>query len=388
MEKFASWYTPTVAIIAILLAFIPPFFYEKYIDGLYEWGVRAVMLLCISCPCSMLVSVPLTYYCGVGNVAKKGVLIKSSLTLEQLANCNTFVFDKTGTLTKGELRIEKIISTKKYANKVLGYASIVEKYSNHPIAIAINKASKSVEVGENYQEYAGKGVSCTYNGEEIIAGNKHLMAEKGVKFSEINELGAKLYLAVNGEFAGAIVLQDVIKDEAKGAISELYDAGVLDTVMLTGDNKEYAKSVRISLGMKKSISELTPDKKVEELEEIIKNSQNSNVAFVGDGINDAPALTRADVGIAMGGIGSDIAIESADVVVLNDDLSKVPYSVFLAKRTNSIAKQNIFAPILVKVLVLLLSVLGISTSLWLAIGADVGMLILTVLNAVRNKFDV
>ena len=388
MEKFASFYTPIITIIAVLLAFIPPIFYETYTDGLYVWGVRAVMLLCISCPCSMLVSVPLTYYCGVGNATKKGVLIKSSLTLEQLSDCKVFVFDKTGTLTKGELKIEKIISTKKYANKVLEYATIVEKFSNHPIATCINKLQKSQEVGENYVEYAGKGVSCIYNGQEIVAGNKYLMQEKNVSFKEIENLGAKLYLAVDGEFAGAIVLKDTVKDEAKGAINELYDAGVLDTVMLTGDNKDYAKSIRKELNMKKSVSELTPDKKVEELENVIKENDNSFVAFVGDGINDAPALKRADVGIAMGGVGSDIAVESSDVVILNDDLSNVPYTVFLAKRTNGIAKQNIIAPLAVKLAVLLLSVFGITDSLWLAIGADVGMLILTVLNAVRNKFDV
>ena len=385
MEKFAKWFTPAIVIISVLLAFIPPIFYEEYIDGLNVWGVRAIMLLCISCPCAVLVSVPLTYFCGIGSMAKLGVLIKSHLTLEILSECKTFVFDKTGTLTKGELKIDKILSTKKYSNSVLNYLAIAEKYSNHPIALAVIKSCASEQTGSDYKEFAGKGVSCIYEGKEILAGNERFMAENGIKVAQIDGVGTKLYLAVEKEFAGAILLNDTIKNTAKGAILELYDAGVLDTVMLTGDNKENAIKIRKELKMKKSVSELTPENKVLELEKIINDESSGGVAFVGDGINDAPSLTRADVGIAMGGIGSDIAIECADVVVLDDDLSKIPYSVFLAKRTNNIAKQNIILSLAIKFLVLLLSVLGISDSLWLAIGADVGVLILTVLNAIRNK---
>ena len=389
LEKFAKWYTPCVVIIAILLAFIPPFFAPVYSIALPKWGIRAVMLLCVSCPCSLVISIPLAYFMGVGASASNGVIVKDSATLEKLASCKTVVFDKTGTLTSGELYVTKIVAVKKYQGKVLEYALACEKHSNHPISLALRKKQSEIN-GEvtDYNEVAGKGVSCVYNGLRLISGNSKFMAESGVEVPIVDEIGTKLYLAVNGEYAGVIKLNDKVRKTARGAILELYDAGVSDTVMLTGDNKEYAVAVRKQLGMNKSVSELLPEDKVRELEEIMANSKKSSVAFVGDGVNDAPVITRADVGIAMGGVGSDVVISSADVILTTDDLSKIPYLIKLSKRTASIAKQNLVISLVVKFAVMILGAFGISTSLWLAIGADVGLLILTILNAIRNKIKI
>ena len=388
IEKFAKWYTPLVLVLALLLAFVPPFFSAVYIDGLKIWGLRAIMLLCVSCPCALVISVPLTYFCGVGAAAQKGVLIKSTNTLEKLASCDTIVFDKTGTLTKGELKITKILSTKDFSGKLLNTISLLEKNSNHPIAKAIKKATGKVN-GEvqDFKEIAGKGITATIDGKYHILGNFKFLKESGIEFKECEEIGTKLYLAVENKFAGCIVLNDEIRDEAYGAIRELKDYGVYKTVMLTGDSKDYAKTIRKELKMSTSVSELMPDGKVKELENIIANNGKKSVAFVGDGVNDAPSITRADVGFAMGALGSDSAIESADIVLTDDDLSKVPYTVRLAKRTNSIAKQNIIVSLAVKAVIMLLGAFGITTSLWLAISSDVGIMILAVLNAIRNRIN-
>lgn len=388
IDKFAKWYTPAVVIIALLLAFVMPIFEESYKIGLSIWLVRAVMLLCISCPCSLVVSVPLSYYCGVGLLAKHGILAKSSNSLEKLSNCNVVVFDKTGTLTKGELKVSKIISTKKYAGKVLGIISKIETLSNHPIAKSI-LSKGDVASGEvsNFKEVSGLGISATFNGQDCLVGSYKFLTQNGVEFKENEELGTKIYLSIDKEFAGLIVLNDEIKKEAYGAIKELKAYGVNKTVMLTGDNKEYAKEVRKELKINVSVSELLPNEKVEEIEKLISQNDGKSVAFVGDGINDAPSITRADVGFSMGALGSNIAIDSSDIVITDDDLSKVPYTVKIAKRTHSIATQNIVASLVIKFGVMLLSVLGLSQSLWLAIGSDVGLLILTILNAIRNKFD-
>ncbi len=386
IEKFAKVYTPIVVILAFALAFIPPFFSSVYMEGLRVWGVRAIMLLCISCPCSLVISVPLTYFCGVGAGAKKGVIIKDSSTLEKLSSCKTIVFDKTGTLTEGNLKVVKILSTKEFSGKVVSLASIAEQYSNHPIAKAVLKANNGeIPAGNNFIEVAGKGVSVDYNGTQIVCGNKCYLEELGVNVLENTEVGAKLYVAVNNAFAGCIVFNDIIKKEAYGAVLELYDAGVEKTVMLTGDNKDYAIKVRKELSIKQSVSELLPQDKVNEVERLINESNGTCVAFVGDGVNDAPSITRADVGFAMGALGSDSAIDSSDIVITDDDLSKIPYTVKLAKRTNAIAKQNITVSLVVKALVLLLGVSGLFTSLWLAIASDVGVLVLAVLNAIRNR---
>ncbi len=386
IEKFAKVYTPIVVIFALALAFIPPIFSGVYLEGLKVWGLRGIMLLCISCPCSLVISIPLTYFCGVGSAAKKGILVKDSASLEKLSKCKTIVFDKTGTLTEGNLKLTKIISTKDFNGKVLNYARIAEQYSNHPIAKAVLSANNNeIPSGENFVEIAGKGVTVEYKGDKIACGNKGFIEELGVKVIENSEVGAKLYVAVNDAYAGCIIFNDTIKKMAYGAILELYDAGIEKTVMLTGDNKDYAVKVRKELSIKQSVSELLPQDKVKEIERLIEENKKSTVAFVGDGVNDAPSITRADVGFAMGALGSDSAIDSSDIVIVDDDLSKIPYTVKLAKRTNSIAKQNIIASLAVKGLVLLLGATGVYTSLWLAISADVGMLVLTVLNAIRNR---
>ncbi len=388
MEKFSKWYTPTILILAVLLTFIPPIFAENYASGLKVWAIRGIMLLCISCPCALVISVPLTYFCGVGAAAKNGVLIKSTNTLEKLSSCDTVVFDKTGTLTKGELKVSKVIATKNYKGQVLNLASILEQNSLHPIGVAIKKNAGDIK-GEltSFKEIAGKGIIADYNGKTHVLGNYKFILENGVNAKEIEEIGTKLYLAVDGEFAGAIILNDEIRDEAYGAILELKHYGVYKSVMLTGDSREYAKAIRKELKMTTSVSELLPEDKVKELEKIIDENGKKSVAFVGDGINDTGAIIRADVGFAMGALGSDSAIESADIVLTQDDLSKVPYTVKLAKRTNIIAKQNIIGSLAVKGIIMLISVLGISSSLWLAISADVGVMILAVLNAIRNRME-
>lgn len=386
IEKFSKIYTPIIVALALIIAFIPPIFSASYGAGLSVWGVRAVMLLCISCPCSVVISIPLTYFCGVGMLAKWGVVVKNTQTLEKLSSCKTVVFDKTGTLTKGDLKVSKILSIKEYSGRLLNFVCIAEQYSNHPIAKACLKAYNGViESGENFKETAGKGVEVDYQNYHVICGNLAFLNELGIKAKKVEEVGVKLYVAINSEYAGCIVFNDNVKDEARGAVLELYDAGIENTVMLTGDNKDYAIKVRKELGIKQSVSELLPQDKVVEIERIISENDKTCVAFVGDGVNDAPVITRSDVGFAMGAIGSDTAIESADIIITDDDLSKIPLSIKLAKRTNAIAKQNIVASLSVKFIVMLLATFGIVSSLWLAIASDVGIMVLAVLNAIRNR---
>ncbi len=387
LNAFSKWYTPTVVIIALLLAFVTPAFYPLYRTGLFIWGKRAVMLLCVSCPCSLVISVPLAYFIGVANSAKHGVIIKNSVTLEQLNKTQAVVFDKTGTLTEGNLVVSKIVSAKKYQGRVLSLVSLCEKYSNHPIALAIkNKVGEIKEDVTEYKEIAGKGISCKYNGENLLCGNINLLTENGISVPEIDAIGVKVYLAVNNEFAGAVILLDVIRRTSKGCILELNDLGITNTVMLTGDNKAYAQLVKEELKIKKMRSELLPEGKVKELEKIIDKSSGT-VIFIGDGVNDAPVIKRADVGVSLGS-ALDVAVESADVIVTNNDLSKIPYVIKLAKRTASIVRQNVVFSLLIKFTVMILSVLGVVTSLWFAIGADVGLLILAILNSIRNKIKV
>ncbi len=384
LNVFSKWYTPTVVIIALLLAFVTPAFYPLYRTGLYIWGKRAVMLLCVSCPCSLVISVPLAYFIGVANSAKHGVIIKNSTSLETLNKIQAVVFDKTGTLTEGDLAVSKIISSKKYKGRVLNLVNLCEKYSNHPIAVAIrNKAGEVNDIATEYKEFAGKGISCVYNSETLLCGKESFLKDNGVELPSIDDVGTKVFLAVNGEFAGAIILLDVIRKTAKGCLLELRDLGITNTVMLTGDNKAYAQTVKDKLNIRKMRYELLPEEKVEHLEKIIKKSSGT-VMFVGDGVNDAPVLKRADVGVSFGG-ALDVAVESADVIITNNDLSKIPYIIKLAKRTASIVRQNVVFSLVVKFAVMILSVLGVVTSLWFAIGADVGLLILAILNSIRNK---
>ncbi len=385
LDKFSKWYTPLIVVAAIIVAFICPIFAETYRLGISVWGKRAVMLLCVSCPCSIVVSIPLAYFIGVANSAKHGVIVKSSLTLEQLSNCGVVAFDKTGTLTEGVLKVSKVISTKNYQGKILELLNICEKYSNHPIALAIRKkVGVSTLEATDYKDYAGKGVSCVYDGKIMLAGNERFLTENQVKIIETGDIGTKIYLAVDGECAGVVILNDVIRKNARGMVRELKDLGVLQTLMLTGDNKDEALAVKEYLGIDKSRAELLPEDKVRRLEKAIK-STNGTVVYLGDGVNDAPVLKRADVGIAMGN-GLDVAIESADAVLTSGDLSKIPYLIKLAKRTSKIAKQNLYGSLLIKLLIIALSVTGVLSSLWFAIAGDVGLLILAILNSIRNKF--
>jgi len=387
IQKFARIYTPVVIGLAVLLAFIPPIFYEEYSDGLLKWGKIATMLLCVSCPCSLVVSIPLTYFCGVGTAAKYGVMVKSSEYLETLADADTFVFDKTGTLTEGKLIISKTYSSESLSGDLLSLVAICEKNSNHPLAKAVMENVKGdIPEGTDYQEIAGKGIKCRYNGKKLICGNNKLLDDEGIMYPICDQIGTKLYCAYGGNYAGVVIFNDKVRDNAYGAVNELYEYDVINTVMLTGDNKEYAKKVRAELNMKKSYSELLPEGKVEKMEEIIDLAKGK-VAYIGDGINDAPVITRSDVGFAMGALGSDIAIESADIVIMEDDLSKVPLALRLAKRTKLIAKENIILSLIIKAVILGLCIGGIG-SIWLAMFADVGALIITILNAIRNKMKI
>lgn len=383
LDKFAKWYTPLVVVLALVVAFIFPIFSETYKLGLSVWGKRAVMVLCVSCPCSIIVSVPLAYFIGVATSAKVGVIVKNTLSLEQLSAVETVAFDKTGTLTEGELKVAKILSVKKYQGKVLSLVNACEKYSNHPIALAIRKKAgdSNLEITD-YHSVAGKGVTCALNGDNLVVGNARFLMENGVKVTENEDSGIKVYLAVNGEYAGAVILSDVPRKNARGMIRELKDLGVYQTVILTGDDKMEATVIKDYLGVDKVRANLLPDEKVSRLEKIISKSVGT-VAFVGDGVNDAPVLKRADVGITMGN-GLDVSIDSADVVLTNCDLQKIPYVIKLAKRTKNIARQNVFGSLAIKIAIIALSMLGVTTSLWFAIASDVGLLVLAILNSLRN----
>lgn len=391
LDKFSRWYTPSMMILAVLIAFIPPIFYSTYMTGLEIWGLRAVMILCISCPCSVVVSIPLAYYCGIGTAAKQGVIVKGSEYLDTLADCKTFVFDKTGTLTEGKFSISKVIAEDGNKDKLLEIVAAAESYSNHPLARAIldnYKKEINKELISDYTEIAGRGISLTYNKDQVLCGNEKLMTENGVKTKDNDDIGMKLYVAVNGKYAGIVILNDTVRSNAYGVINELYEYGVLDTIMLTGDNREYAKVVRQSLNMKKSYSELLPQDKVSKMEEILKDNHGGKVAYIGDGINDAPVIKRSDVGFAMGAMGSDAAIDSSDIVITNDDLSKVPFTFKLARRTKFIMMENIIASLSVKAIILILTISGLAANLWLAMAADVGMLILAIVNAIRNRMNI
>ena len=387
LDKFAKWYTPLVVAVALIVAFIMPIFSETYGYGLSVWGKRAVMILCVSCPCSIVVSVPLAYFMGVANSAKRGVILKSSLTIEHLANCSAVAFDKTGTLTDGELSVAKVVATKKFQGKVLELVNACEKYSNHPIALAIRKkAGESSVECDNYIQHAGKGISCVLDGKTLLCGNEKFLNENGVLVIGNDTVGVKVFLAVDGEYAGAVILKDTVRKTARGMIMELKDLGVSKTYMLTGDNKSVALEVKEEIGIDKVRAELLPEEKAHRLEKIIASTDGS-VVYVGDGVNDAPVLKLADVGIAMGN-GLDLAIESADGVLTSGDLSKIPFLIRLSKRTLNIVKQNLYGSILIKVLIMALAVSGIVSSLWFAIAGDVGLLVLTILNSIRNKSKV
>jgi len=390
ISKFAGIYTPIVVFVAIALAVIPPFIFPG--TGFATWIYRALTFLVVSCPCAFVIAIPLSFFSGIGASSKIGVLIKGSNYLELLAGVRTFVFDKTGTLTKGVFEVVSLHPNNVSEEELLSKAAMAEEYSSHPIAISIKKAYEELktESEENtnisdrlsdLKEIAGHGISIKVDGKEVLVGNDKLMSSNSIDFEKSEEFGSVVYVAEEGKFLGSIVINDRIKEDAGESLIALKSVGVEKSVMLTGDIKEVADVVANELGIDYAYSELLPQDKVEKVEEELDD--NKILAFVGDGLNDAPVLARADIGIAMGGIGSDAAIEAADVVIMDDKLYNIVRGIKLAKRTMSIAKQNIIFALGVKLIFLLLAAIGFGT-MWEAVFADVGVTVLCVINAMRN----
>ncbi|WP_300258918.1 heavy metal translocating P-type ATPase [Clostridium sp.] len=385
ITKFARYYTPVVVFSALALAIIPPLVISG--ESFSQWISRALIFLVVSCPCALVVSIPLGYFAGIGLASKNGILIKGSNYLEALNNVESIVFDKTGTLTKGTFKVKKSESTSKLTNEeLLKLGAYAEYYSNHPIAKSIvsefndeiNKALIS-----NYEEISGKGIKVDINGETFLAGNSKLMDMFNIKITLINEIGTVVYLANEKIELGYIVISDEIKEDSKEAISGLKEIGVKQTIMLTGDNEKVGDSVAKELGLDKAYCSLLPQNKVEKLEQIFENkSKDKKVVFVGDGINDAPVLARADIGIAMGGVGSDAAIEAADVVIMDDKPSKIIKAIKIAKKTNKIVWQNIIFALGVKIIILIFGALGMA-NMWEAVFGDVGVTLIAVINSSR-----
>lgn len=384
ITKFARYYTPVVVIIAVFLAIIPPF----VIDGatFSDWIYRALAFLVVSCPCALVISIPLSFFGGIGGASKKGVLVKGSNYLEALAETEIVVFDKTGTLTKGVFNVQEIHPEGVSKEELLELTAHAESYSNHPISLSLKRAySKEIDNGRisDVEEISGHGVIATVDGKKVMAGNIKLMKMMDIPYFKGELIGTIVHVAVNNKYIGYIVIADEVKEDSAQAIKELKAANIKQTVMLTGDNKSIGSKVAKELGLDKVYAELLPADKVEKLEELFsQKSKKGKLAFVGDGINDAPVLARADIGIAMGGLGSDAAIEAADVVIMTDEPSKIATTMKISKKTLKIAHQNIVFAIGIKIIVLILSAFGITT-MWAAIFADVGVTIIAVLNAFR-----
>ena len=384
ITKFSKYYTPTVVIIALLLAIIPPLIIEGATFS--DWIYRALSFLVVSCPCALVISIPLSFFGGIGGASKIGVLIKGSNYLEALADTEIVVFDKTGTLTKGVFEVQKVSPVGISKDELLKIAVYAENYSNHPISKSLKEAyNNAIDESKiiKTQELPGLGIMAQIDKKDALVGNEKLMKEKHIDFTKTNDIGTILYIAIDGVYAGYILIADKIKDDSATAIQSLKKNKINQIVMLTGDRKEVGEAVAKQLGINKVYAELLPDGKVEKVEELMKTkSEKGKLAFVGDGINDAPVLALADIGIAMGGLGSDAAIEAADIVIMTDETSKISKAINLSKRTMRIVKENIIFAIGVKILVLILSAFGIST-LWQAVFADVGVSVIAVLNALR-----
>ena len=384
ITKFARYYSPVVVIIAVFLAIIPPL----VIDGatFSDWIYRALAFLVVSCPCALVISIPLSFFGGIGGASKKGVLVKGSNYLEALAETEIVVFDKTGTLTKGVFNVQEIHPEGVSKEEVLELTAHAESYSNHPISLSLKRAySKEIDNGRisDVEEISGHGVIATVDGKKVMVGNIKLMKMMDIPYFKGELIGTIVHVAVNNKYIGYIVIADEVKEDSAQAIKELKAANIKQTVMLTGDNKSIGSKVAKELGLDKVYAELLPADKVEKLEELFsQKSKKGKLAFVGDGINDAPVLARADIGIAMGGLGSDAAIEAADVVIMTDEPSKIATTMKISKKTLKIAHQNIVFAIGIKIIVLILSAFGITT-MWAAIFADVGVTIIAVLNAFR-----
>lgn len=385
ITKFARYYTPFVVITALVLAVVPPLVIPGAVFS--NWIYRALVFLVVSCPCALVVSIPLGFFGGIGGASKNGILIKGSNYLEALNSIDTVVFDKTGTLTKGVFKVTKLCPKECVTkDELLKYAAFAESYSNHPIAVSIlNEYNKEVNKDEinDYEEISGYGIRANAGGREILAGNTKLMDKESIEYDKIDEAGTVVHIALDKKYAGYILISDEEKEDSKAAISGLKAIGIKKTVMLTGDNKQVGRAVARELALDEVYAELLPDQKVEKLELLDKQkSSKGKLVFVGDGINDAPVLARADIGIAMGGLGSDAAIEAADIVIMNDEPSKIVSAIRIAKRTKRIVWQNIGFALGVKAIVLILGAGGIAT-LWEAVFADVGVALIAVLNAIR-----
>lgn len=392
ITKFARIYTPVVVYLALALAFLPGIF--SFLMGnspnFSSWIYRALIFLIISCPCALVISIPLSFFAGIGSASKKGILVKGSNYMEVLSNVDQIIFDKTGTLTKGTFEVTAVHPEKLSKEELLHIASHVERYSTHPIADSLRKAypneKNDCEI-RDIKEISGYGISAKVNDDEVYLGNSKLMDKLNIEWKACEKIGTIIHLAINNEYQGHIVISDTIKENSKKAISDLKKNNISKTIMLTGDSKEVGENVAKNLSLDEFYSELLPQDKVKILEEILdkKDDVNKKIAFVGDGINDAPSLTRADVGIAMGAMGSDAAIEAADVVLMDDDPGKIPTAIKVSKKCLRIVKENIYFSIGVKIIVLILGALGL-TSMWAAIFADVGVTIIAVLNAMRCMY--
>lgn len=391
ITKFARFYTPAVVIIALLIAILPMIFVK---DAQFStWLYRALIFLVVSCPCALVVSIPLGFFGGIGGASKNGILIKGANYLEALNNLETVVFDKTGTLTKGKFKVSEInVQNSKYTkDDLLKYAAIAESFSNHPIAQSIvleyEKNNKKLEKTDSsefeFEEIAGHGVKVKYENSEILAGNLKLLKKENVEAAEKDAVGTVVYVAKDGKYLGNLIIADEIKEDAKKTIEELNNLGIKNVVMLTGDNRKIGKNVASKLNISKVFTDLLPLGKVEKMEEFLKNkSTNGKVLFVGDGINDAPVLARSDIGVAMGGVGSDAAIEAADMIIMNDEPSKIVTALKIAKKTKKIVWQNIIFALGVKIIILVMGALGFAT-MWEAVFGDVGVALIAILNATR-----
>lgn len=388
ISRFAHVYTPIVVFLAVALAFVPPIFSAAgYAESFPLWLNRALIFLVVSCPCALVISVPLTFFGGIGGASRNGILIKGSNYMDALANLSTVVFDKTGTLTHGQFEVEAIHPENYDAQELLHMAAHVERFTTHPIGAALrdafpNEATDGCEITE-VEEIAGQGIRAKVGNHTVCVGNTKMMDSIGAKWHNCHKVGTIIHIAIDGIYAGHIIINDKIKEDSKEAISQLKTLGVGKTVMLTGDRKEVGENVAQQLHIDEYHTELLPTDKVSHMERLINEKPaGSTLAFVGDGINDAPVLKRADVGIAMGAFGSDAAIEAADVVLMDDKPSKVATAISIARRTISIAHQNVWFAIGVKVAILLLATVGLGT-MWMAVFADVGVTVLAVLNAMR-----
>lgn len=392
ISKFARYYTPAVCYSALALAVIPPVVSMLFLGIEPMWGMwlyRALTFLVISCPCALVISIPLSFFAGIGGASKEGVLVKGSNYLETLAQTRYVVFDKTGTVTLGVFEVSGIHHNKLEDEKLLEYAALAESFSNHPISKSLKKAyGKPIDKSRvtEVEEIGGNGVTARVDGDFVAAGNARLMERLGVEYKDCHKVGTIVHMAINGEYAGHILISDIVKPHAKEALENLRRAGVTRTVMLTGDAKNVAEQVAKELGITEVYSELLPADKVSKVEELLsKKNSKDKLAFVGDGVNDAPVLSRADIGIAMGALGSDAAIEAADVVLMDDDPLKIAKAIKISRKCIRIVYQNIYFAIGIKLICLILGAFGIA-NMWLAIFADVGVMVLAILNAIRALF--